>query len=144
MKGVINDKNGLPLAGLQIQYGEYGVSGSRFTTGASDGNGRYGALLLPGTDERGASRSHTWYAFILKDGQQASEQFTFTTDPIYAVNPPYCEGLDPFGGDPNPNDDDDEDTAQEFKDKGCILDPCRSRDAIQIKIINWQQQSFGR
>jgi hypothetical protein len=104
-------------------------------TPLTDGNGRYGALLLPGTDERAASRAHNWFAYVVIDGQQASNEFQFTTDPIYAVNPSYCDGLDPDG---------DESDRDEFLSKGCLLDPCRSSDAVQIKIINWQRQSFGR
>jgi hypothetical protein len=144
LKGVVNDTSGLPMAGVQVQYGELGVAGSRFMTPLTDGNGRYGALLLSGTDERAAVRSHNWFAYVVINGQQASEEFRFTTDPIYAVNPPHCDGLDPDGGDPDPTDDDDENQRDEFLAKGCLLDPCRSPDAVQIKIINWQMQSFGR
>ncbi|MDX1521756.1 MAG: hypothetical protein R3264_09030 [Anaerolineae bacterium] len=140
LKGVVNGSNGLPQGGLQVQYGELGVSGSQFTT-TTDGNGRYGALLLPGTDAVGAYRSHTWYAYVLQDGKQASDEFTFTTDPIYARNPSHCDGLDPDEEKKDPDaDDDDED---DFTKLGCLPDPCRSSDAIQIKIINWQAQSFG-
>ncbi len=142
LKGVINDSRGLPLPGVQVRYGEVGVSGSQFTTQLTDGNGRYGSLLLPGTDERAASRPHTWWAYVLQDGQQASDQFFFTTDPIYANNPDYCDGLDPELVD-DPNDDDDDSDAADFKDLGCILDPCKSRDSVQIKVINWQQRDFG-
>ncbi len=136
LKGVVSDKNGLPAAGVEVRYGEIGVSGSRFTA-RTDGNGRYSALLIPGADERSASRSHNWYAYVLDNGQQASEEFTFTTDPIYARNPDYCDGLDPDG------DDDDDDDSNEFLDKGCLLDPCHSNDAVQIKIVNWQKKNFG-
>ena len=127
------------MSGLQVQYGEVGVSGSRFTTQLSDGNGRYGALLLPGTDARGSTRPHTWYAYVVQNGQQASDQFTFTTDPLYAINPPHCEGLNPDGT----TDDDDDGPGNEFLDRGCLLDPCKSNDSVQIKVINWQQQSFA-
>jgi hypothetical protein len=67
---------------------------------------------------------------VVENGQQASEQFTFTTDPIYAQNPSYCGGIDP------------EEEEDEFIEKGCIIDPCRNDDAIQIKIINWQRRDF--
>jgi hypothetical protein len=125
LKGLVNGVDGLPQAGVQVQYGEIGVAGSRFTA-TTDASGRYGALLLPGSNEDVAKRSHDWYAYVLRNGQQASEKFTFASDPIYAINPKYCRGVDP---------DKEED---EFKDKGCILDPCHSNDSIQIKIINWQ------
>lgn len=129
LKGVVNGPDGLPKALVQIQYGEYGVSGSLFST-TTDGNGRYGALLLPGSNETAAKRAHNWFAYVIENGQQASERFIFTTDPIFAENPSYCDGLDP----------DNEDDKDEFEDKGCILDPCKSRDSVQIKIINWQER----
>lgn len=131
LKGVVNDSSGFPLSGVQIQYGEVGVAGSRFTTGFTDGNGRYGALLLPGSDRNNARRAHTWYAYVLMNGQQASKEFTFTTDPIFANNPAYCRAIDPV------------EEEEEFMEKGCIMDPCRSNDAVQIKVINWSLQSFA-
>jgi hypothetical protein len=63
---------------------------------------------------------------VVEGGQRASEEFKFTSDPIYAQNKSYCKGLD--------KDEDEE----EFEEKGCIPDPCSSDDAVQIKIINWQ------
>lgn len=121
LEGVVNGTNGLPLAGVTIEYGELGVAGSRFRT-STDGNGRYTALLVRGTD-RGAYNSHNWFAYVTVSGQQASERFTFTTDPIKARNPSRC-------------DDDDDDNV------GCIPDPCSVTGAIQIKIINWQLREF--
>lgn len=129
LKGVVNGVDGLPKAGVQIQYGELGVAGSRFST-TTDASGRYGALLLPGSNESAAKKPHSWYAFIVESGQPASEQFTFSTDPLYADNPSYCRDIDP----------DDPDEEDEFKDKGCLLDPCKSDDSIQIKVINWQRR----
>ena len=129
LKGTISGVDGLPQAGIQLQYGEIGVAGSRFTT-KTDGNGRYTALLLPGANKSLASTSHNWYISVLENGRQASEEFKFTTDPIYAQNPSYCKGIDP---------DEDED---EFVSKGCIFDPCRSDDSIQVKIVNWQMRRF--
>jgi len=130
LKGVVNGSNGLPKPFVRIEYGEVGVSGSRFTT-TTDASGRYGALLLPGSNETAAKLPHNWYARVLGDGGQASDTFFFATDPIYAENPNYCDGVDP---------DEEED---EFKDKGCILDPCKSRDSIQIKVINWQERDLN-
>lgn len=132
LKGVVNGTDGLPLAGVEVQYGEVGVGGSRFTT-RTDANGRYSALLLPGANRSAAVRSHNWYAYILDSGQQASDEFRFTSDPIFAQNPPYCRSFNL----------DDEDEEAEFLEKGCLLDPCRSNDSIQIKIINWQKRSFN-
>jgi hypothetical protein len=124
-KGTVNGPDGLPKAGVQVQYGELGIVGSLFTT-RTDGNGRYGALLLPGSNKSATFSSHNWFAYIVENGQRASEEFKFTTDPIYAHNPNHCKDLD------------DPDKAEDKDRKGCIPNPCLSDDAIQIKIINWQ------
>lgn len=129
LKGVINGNDGLPKANVQIRYGEVGIAGSQFTT-ETDHSGRYGALLLPGSNKAAAYNSHDWYVYVLENGQKASEEFRFTSDPIYARNPEHCKR--------DPDDEDDEDN------KGCIVDPCKSRDAIQIKIVNWQMKSFAK
>jgi hypothetical protein len=128
LKGTVNGSDGLPKGGIQIEYGEIGVSGSRFTT-RTDGNGRFGALLLPGSDKVLAYSSHNWYAYVLENGQRASEEFKFTTDPILARNPKHCNDLK-----------DDEEDINDADRKGCIPNPCESGDAIQIKIINWQMK----
>ncbi len=125
LKGVVNGVDGLPQANVQVQYGEVGIAGSRFTA-TTDASGRYGALMLPGSAKPASYQAHTWYAYVLQNGQQASEIFQFTTDPIYIQNPDHCSGIDP------------EEDKDEFLDKGCILDPCTSSESIQIKIINWQ------
>lgn len=129
LKGVVNGSDGLPQAGVVIQYGEVDVAGSRFTT-KTDGNGRYAALLLPGINKELSTRSHNWYVSVLVNSQQASEVFKFTTDPIFAINPSYCKGIDP------------DQEREEFQKKGCILDPCKSADAVQIEIVNWQMRFF--
>lgn len=125
LEGIVNGADGLPESGIQIEYGELGVRGSQFIA-QTDRNGRYSALLLPGSNKNSASSPHDWFAYILKDGQRASEEFRFTTDPIFARNPAHCD------------DDDDEDES----DVGCIADPCESSDSIQIKVINWQQREI--
>ncbi|GIK43200.1 MAG: hypothetical protein BroJett011_70330 [Chloroflexota bacterium] len=132
LKGVVNGPDGLPKAGVQIQYGELGVSGSQFTA-RTDGNGRYGALLLPGSNKVAATSSHNWFAYVVENGQRASEEFKFTTDPIYAKNPKHCNDLE----------DEDEVDINDSDRKGCIPNPCSSADAIQIKIINWQLKLTG-
>ncbi|HXW01364.1 MAG TPA: hypothetical protein VEC93_23340 [Anaerolineae bacterium] len=125
LKGVVNGPDGLPKGGVEIQYGEIGVAGSKFTA-RTDGNGRYGALLLPGSDKVATFSSHNWYAYVVDNGQRASDEFRFTTDPIYARNPRHCSDLK------------DPDKAEDKDNLGCIPNPCESNDAIQIKIINWQ------
>lgn len=133
LKGVVNGPDGLPKAGVQIQYGELGVVGSMFTA-RTDGNGRYGALLLPGSNKVATSSSHNWFAYVVDNGQRASEEFKFTTDPIYAANnPKHCRDLS--GPEEDINDSDR---------NGCIPDPCKSEDAIQIKIINWELKLTGK
>jgi hypothetical protein len=131
LKGIVNDETGLPRAGVQIQYGEIGVAGSRFTT-QTDNSGRYGALLLPGSNKPAARQAHDWYAYILENGQRASEEFRFTTDPIYAQNPSHCDRI---------RDDDPDEEERERQRRGCVPDPCKSRDSIQIKVINWQRRA---
>jgi len=127
---VVNGSNGLPLAGVQLQFGEIGVSGSRFLA-STDSNGRYGALLIPGTNSSSANRSHNWYAYVLENGQPASDTFQFTTDPIHdADNPDYCYTIG--------EEDDDDSNDGGGLPAGCSLDPCESSNAVQVKIINWQ------
>jgi hypothetical protein len=128
LKGVVNGVDGLPQAGIMVRYGEIGVSGSQFTT-RTDGNGRYSALLLPGANKEQSTKSHNWYVSVELNGQRASEEFKFTSDPIYAINPKHCS-------DPDLTED-------ERREKGCILDPCKTDGSIQIKIVNWQMRSFN-
>jgi hypothetical protein len=118
---------------VQIQYGEVGVAGSRFIA-RTDNNGRYGALLVPGASKPAAYQPHNWYAYVLENGQRASEEFRFTTDPIFANNPPHCT-----------EDDDDDNNANDSGEDndlpaGCTIDPCQNDNAIQIKVINWQRR----
>ena len=113
---------------MSVRYGEIGVSGSQFTT-RTDGNGRFSALLLPGINKKEAMKSHNWYVLVEQNGQPASDEFKFTTDPIYAVNPKHC-------ADPDLTD-------EERQQKGCILDPCKTDGSVQIKIVNWQMRQFN-
>jgi len=66
--------------------------------------------LIPGINKEISIKSHNWYVSVVANGQQASDEFKFTTDPIFAVNPSHCKGIDP---------DEEKD---EFQKKGCILD----------------------
>lgn len=125
LEGVVNGDDGLPLAGVTIEYGELNVAGSRFTT-TTDGNGRYVGLLIRGSGS-GAYQSHDWFAYVIIGGERASEPFTFSTDPIYARNRKGCDLTD--------ND--------KSNDAGCIEDPCRVSGSIQVKVINWQLRSFN-
>jgi hypothetical protein len=134
VEGVVNGPDGLPIAGIQVQYGEIGVSGSRFIA-TTDNNGRYGALLVPGSSRPAAYQSHDWYAYIVQNGQRSSETFNFTTDPIYADNPDYC------GRESNQNDNNSNNSNSNSLPAGCILDPCSNRSTIQIKVINWQART---
>ncbi|MCB0209924.1 MAG: hypothetical protein KDJ52_11365 [Anaerolineae bacterium] len=140
---MINDDQGLPQGGITIQYGEYGVSGSRFLS-TSDPNGRIDALLIPGSNRGQTTITHTWYAFVVANGQQQSETFLFETDPIYANNPDICEKYDP-NDDDLPEDDDGnqisaDDERKRYEEEGCIANPCISGDSINIKVIDWQER----
>jgi hypothetical protein len=123
----------LPRAGVQVQYGELGVGGSRFIA-TTDNNGRYGALLLPGTSKPASFRPHDWYAYIVENGQRASEEFRFTTDPIYADNPSYCGREDNSNSSANNNNN-----SNGGLEPGCTLDPCQVSSSIQVKVIDWQR-----
>lgn len=146
LRGVVNGLDGLPARGVQIQYGELGVPGSRFTT-TTNANGQYIALLLRGASRPGAFESHNWYAVVVENEQPASEIFRFTTDPIFADNPRYCYANDDDDDDGNNNNSDDDEFERRDDERlrpGCLLDPCRSNNATQVKIINWQRRSPGR
>ena len=136
LEGVVNGTDGLPLAGVQVQYGEIGVAGSRFLA-TTDNNGRYGALLIPGASKPASYQSHNWYAYILENGQRASETFRFTTDPIYANNPSHCDSDNDNGNNNNGNGNSNSNSLP----AGCILDPCKNTSTIQVKIINWQART---
>ena len=141
LQGVVNGPDGLPKAGVQVQYGELGIAASRFIA-TTDGNGRFGALLIPGSNESLAKQSKNWYAFIVESGSRASEEFTFTTDPIFADNPGYCSrggennnNNNGSNGNGNSNGGNDNDLPP-----GCLEDPCRVNGTIQVKVINWQER----
>jgi hypothetical protein len=134
LEGVVNGPQGLPLAGVQIQYGELGVAGSRFIA-TTDNNGRYGALLIPGASKPASYQSHDWYAYVVENGKRASEEFRFTTDPIYADNPSYC------GRDDNGNNNNNANANSNELEPGCLLDPCKNSNTIQVKVINWQERN---
>ncbi|MCB0210249.1 MAG: hypothetical protein KDJ52_13005, partial [Anaerolineae bacterium] len=152
LQGVVTNSDGLPARGVQIQYGEAGVDNSRFVT-STDANGRYTALLLRGTSRPAALETHTWYSYVLENGQQASRTFTFATDPLYADNPSYCYDTDDDDSDDDDNSDDDNSDDDDDSDDdsnssnnddlppGCTLDPCKSSNSIQVKGINWQRRS---
>lgn len=132
LEGIVNGSDGLPVAGVQIQYGEIGVSGSRFIA-TTDNNGRYGALLIPGSSKPAAYQSHNWYAYVVESGRRASEEFRFTTDPIFANNPDYCYRNNDNSNNGNTNNNN--------LPAGCVIDPCKNSNTIQVKVINWQSRS---
>lgn len=118
---VVGD-DGEPVAGYQVQYGEIGESGSFFLTEPTQYSEIYGVTLIPGTDRFAVKSAHNWFAYLVLNGEKLSKAFLFTTDPIAADNPSYCDGLD---------DD-------EFIEKGCIEDPCQSDDAVNVKHVDFQ------
>lgn len=141
---MLHDAEGLPLGGVTVQYGEFGVSGSRFLA-TSDANGRIDALLIPGSNRAQASITHTWYAFVVADGQQQSETFLFETDPIFANNPNICDEFDPNDDDAPEDDEGNEissdDERERYEEEGCIANPCINSDAVNIKVIDWRESS---
>jgi hypothetical protein len=164
--GMINDEDGLPLGGISVQYGEVGVAGSAFLA-VTDSNGRFDARLIPGTNKAQTVITHTWYAYVIESGTPQSEAFTFETDPIFANNPPECAAVDPDrdtntntntndnngngndnnsnnnsnnNGNGNDNSSNDNGDADEFRELGCLPDPCRSSDTVNVKVIDWQKR----
>jgi hypothetical protein len=154
--GMVTAADGLPLGGIDVQYGEFGVPDSRFIV-TTDNNGRFDAQLIPASNRSAASESHTWYAFIVEDGLQQSPTFTFATDPIFADQPETCEednGNGNDNGNANANDngnanandngnananDNANANGNDNTAPGCLADPCTSENSVQIKIIDWQQ-----
>ena len=120
VNGIVTGPNGAPLGEVTLQYGEVGVPNSRFLA-TTDFNGRYSGLLLSGSDRAAAQVSHNWYLYVLENGQPLSPVFEFTSNPIFAQNPKRCG------------------STSDGKQPGCIMDPCRSAQAIQVKTVNWQK-----
>jgi hypothetical protein len=107
LRGVVTGPDKLPAAGINVRYGELGVPNSEFVV-TTDPNGRYSALLIPGSNRPAASQSHNWYAYIEFNGNPLSEVFRFTTDPIYADNPGYC-----YDDDDNDNNDNNDNNSND-------------------------------
>ncbi|MBN1993647.1 MAG: hypothetical protein JW953_13180 [Anaerolineae bacterium] len=124
LRYTVTGEDGEPIAGYQIQYGEIAVPGSYFLSGPTEYAEVYGVTLIPGTDRAAVKRSHNWFAYLVLEGEKLSKAVLFTTDPILADNPNYCDDLD--------------DEGQEFQEKGCIMNPCKSEDAVNNKHIDWQ------
>ncbi len=124
LRYTVTGDDGEPIAGYQIQYGEIGVPGSIFLSVPTEYAEVYGVTLIPGTDRTAVKQSHNWYAHLMLNGEKVSKSSLFTTDPILADNPSDCDGLSP----------DDED----FQLNECIMNPCESEGAINVKHIDWQ------
>jgi hypothetical protein len=122
MKYSVFDADGEPISGYQVEYGEIGVRGSVFQTGATEFHEFYGVTLIPGTNKSAARESHNWFAYLLQNGEKVSKALLFSTDPMYADPDEVCE------------DEDDED---------CIPDPCTSEDATNVKHVVFRPQELG-
>lgn len=166
LRGVVTGPDGLPAAGITVKYGELETPNSEFVA-TTDANGRYSALLLPGSNRAAVSRAHNWYTYIEYNGKPLSEVFKFTTDPIYANNPSYCDdddnnnnnnngndnnangndnnsnGNNNNNGNDNDNDNNNNNTSLDDDElpPGCLLDPCQVSHSTQIKVVNWQFRS---
>ncbi|MBN1218177.1 MAG: hypothetical protein JXM69_04555 [Anaerolineae bacterium] len=124
LKYSVTGDDGEPAAGFQVEYGEIAVPGSVFLTEPTRYSEVYGVTLIQGIDRSAASSAHDWFAYLMLDGVKMSQAILFTTDPLYADNPSHCDDLDQ--------------DSTEFYEKGCIMDPCRSDDAINVKAIDFQ------
>jgi len=122
LRYTVTGDDGEPIAGYQIQYGEIAVPGSVFLSVPTEYAEVYGVTLIPGTDRAAVRKSHNWFAYLTLNGEKLSKASLFTTDPILADNPSYCDGL----------------SGTEFDEKGCIMNPCKSEGAINVKHIDWQ------
>ncbi len=120
VNGTVVGPDGTPLGEVTLQYGEVGVPNSRFLA-TTDFNGRYSGLMLSASNRKAVQVSHNWYLYVLENGQPISPVFEFSSDPIFATNPKRCG------------------TTSDGKQPGCVMDPCRSDRAIQVKTINWQK-----
>ena len=122
-----------PISGYQVEYGEIGVRGSVFLTDETEFSEIYGVTLVPGINRAAAQRSHSWFAYLMRDGQKLSKASLFTTDPIWAIDSESCSIIE---AEADVNDDEE---LEELL-KNCILDPCLSSDATNIKHIDFQPQ----
>jgi hypothetical protein len=120
------------LPGYQIEYGEIGVRGSVFVTERTEFHDNYGVTLIPGTDKRAAVKSHNWFAHLIYNGEKASKSFLFSTDPLYADPAERCD-----------DNENSSDTENDNGGEGCIVDPCTSEDAVNIKHLVWVPQQLG-
>jgi hypothetical protein len=118
----VSGEDGEPAAGFQVAYGEIAKAGSYFVSELTRYSEIYGVTLIPGTDRSAVMEAHDWFAFLLKDGQKMSSALLFTTDPILADNPNYCDEVSP----------------EEFQKHGCILNPCESEGAVNVKHIDFK------
>jgi len=124
----VTGDDGEPIAGFQVEYGEIGVLGSHFLTGPTEYSEIYGVTLIPGTDRAAVSKSHNWFAYLMLDGKKVSAAVLFTTDPILADNPSYCDNPTPVTGANTPTPG----------AVGCIANPCESTDAVNVKHIDFK------
>ncbi len=119
--------NGFPIEGYQVQWQEISQPNRRGLTGPNAVGVPYGVTLIPGTQYSEAIQQHDWAVYVIKDDQIVSDEFRFTTDPIWADNPSYCSDLD---------DD-------ELSSKGCLENFCTNSNTLQVKVINWQCNEEG-
>jgi hypothetical protein len=138
------------LPGYQIEYGEIGVRGSVFVTGKTEFHDNYGVVLIPGTDKRGAIKSHNWFAHLIYNGEKVSKSFLFSTDPLYAAPSERCDDNSNSNSNSNDNssdnsnsNDNSSDNSNSNDNESCIEDPCTSADAVNIKHLVWVPQQQG-
>jgi hypothetical protein len=84
MYGTVIDRDGFPIPGAVIEYGEVNVPGSDFTM-ATDGNGRFTVGLIVANKDL-AKETHNWFVRIIENGKPASETFYWQSDSIEACD----------------------------------------------------------
>jgi hypothetical protein len=128
LRYTVSDQDGEPVSGFEVEYGESAVSGSVFRTEETRFSENYGVTLIPGSDRIGARAAHDWFAYLIENDLKISKAVLFTTDPLYALPEEECV-----------DEDDDGDISDEELE-GCILNPCTSEDAVNIKHIDFRPQ----
>lgn len=135
------------LPGYQIEYGEIGVRGSVFVTEKTEFHDNYGVTLIPGTDKRAAIKSHNWFAHLIYNGEKVSKSFLFSTDPMYADPSERCSdnsnSNDNSSSNSNDNSSGNDNSSNGNDNEGCIEDPCKSGDAVNVKHLVWVPQQEG-
>jgi hypothetical protein len=80
MYGTVLDRDGFPIRGIVLEYGEVNIPGSDFTT-TTDANGRFTVGLIVENKDL-AQETHDWFIRVIENGKPASETFYWQSDSI--------------------------------------------------------------